>query len=64
MTKKIVVLPGDGIGPEIVAEAVKILEAFRQEGLDVSLVEQHMMKLVHRYLTKHCRCQSRPMQFY
>lgn len=37
MTKKIVVLPGDGIGPEIVAEAVKILEAFRQEGLDVSL---------------------------
>ncbi|HRO81262.1 MAG TPA: isocitrate/isopropylmalate family dehydrogenase, partial [Alicycliphilus denitrificans] len=24
---KIAVLPGDGIGPEIVAEAVKVLEA-------------------------------------
>ncbi|WP_330111139.1 3-isopropylmalate dehydrogenase [Methylophaga thalassica] len=37
MTKKIVVLPGDGIGPEIVAEAVKILEMFREEGLDINL---------------------------
>ncbi|HIC45475.1 MAG TPA: 3-isopropylmalate dehydrogenase [Methylophaga aminisulfidivorans] len=37
MTKKIVVLPGDGIGPEIVAEAVKILEKFREEGLDINL---------------------------
>ena len=27
MSKKIVLLPGDGIGPEIVAEAVKVLEA-------------------------------------
>lgn len=27
MSKKIVVLPGDGIGPEIVAEALKVLEA-------------------------------------
>ena len=26
MTKKILVLPGDGIGPEIVAEAVKVLD--------------------------------------
>ncbi|EGL55591.1 isocitrate/isopropylmalate dehydrogenase [Methylophaga aminisulfidivorans MP] len=37
MTKKIVVLPGDGIGPEIVAEAVKILEKFREEGLNINL---------------------------
>ncbi len=37
MTKKIAVLAGDGIGPEIVAEAVKILEALRAEGLDISL---------------------------
>ena len=36
-TERITVAYGDGIGPEIVAEAVKILEAFRQEGLDVSL---------------------------
>jgi Isocitrate/isopropylmalate dehydrogenase len=26
MSKKILVLPGDGIGPEIIAEAVKVLE--------------------------------------
>lgn len=37
MTQKIAVLPGDGIGPEIVAEAVKVLNAFRQEGLDIEL---------------------------
>lgn len=38
MTKKILVLPGDGIGPEIVAEALKVLEALRQNaGLDVAV---------------------------
>jgi 3-isopropylmalate dehydrogenase len=31
MTKKIAVLPGDGIGPEIVAEAVKVLECLNAE---------------------------------
>jgi 3-isopropylmalate dehydrogenase len=40
MTQKILVLPGDGIGPEIVAEATKLLEALRGEhGLDVALEE-------------------------
>jgi len=29
--KKILILPGDGIGPEIVAEAVKVLETLRRE---------------------------------
>lgn len=38
MTHKVLVLPGDGIGPEIVTEAAKILECLRQEfGLDVAL---------------------------
>ena len=32
---KIALLPGDGIGPEIVAEAAKILERLRREGLPV-----------------------------
>lgn len=32
MTKKIAVLPGDGIGPEIIAEAVKVLDFLRAEG--------------------------------
>jgi 3-isopropylmalate dehydrogenase len=30
---KIAVLPGDGVGPEVVAEAVKVLTAFEGEGL-------------------------------
>ena len=38
MSKKILVLPGDGIGPEIMAEAVKVLEALRDDfGLKVEL---------------------------
>jgi 3-isopropylmalate dehydrogenase len=32
---KIAILPGDGIGPEIVAEAVKVLDALRHDGLPV-----------------------------
>jgi len=37
MTKKIVILPGDGIGPEIVEEAVKLLKALESKGLDIEL---------------------------
>src|SRR5216684_9071691 len=38
MTKKIAVLPGDGIGPEVVAEAVKVLQCLQRDfGLDVEL---------------------------
>lgn len=40
MTKKIVVLPGDGIGPEITAEAVKVLEAVDSE-LKLGLKLEH-----------------------
>ncbi|MBA3494906.1 MAG: hypothetical protein H0T87_12530, partial [Gammaproteobacteria bacterium] len=29
MVKKILVLPGDGIGPEITAQGVKVLRALR-----------------------------------
>ena len=40
MSKKILILPGDGIGPEIVAEAVKLLATLRDEhGLDIELDE-------------------------
>lgn len=36
--KKVLVLPGDGIGPEIVAEAVKVIETLKSgHGLDVTL---------------------------
>jgi len=34
---KIAILPGDGIGPEIVAEAVKVLDALRREGLPIEI---------------------------
>ena len=34
---KIAVLPGDGIGPEIVGEAVRVLDVLRREGLSVEM---------------------------
>ena len=38
MTKKILVLPGDGIGPEIVEQAVRVIEYLRDDaGLDISI---------------------------
>ncbi|HEC27668.1 MAG TPA: 3-isopropylmalate dehydrogenase [Gammaproteobacteria bacterium] len=38
MTKKILVLPGDGIGPEIVEQAVRVLELLRdRSGLDIMI---------------------------
>jgi 3-isopropylmalate dehydrogenase len=36
---KIAVLPGDGIGPEIVTQALRVLEVLRQDGLKVELEE-------------------------
>lgn len=40
MTKQVLVLPGDGIGPEITAEAVKVLEALKaSDGLDIEMTE-------------------------
>ncbi|MCU7871283.1 MAG: 3-isopropylmalate dehydrogenase [Candidatus Thiodiazotropha sp. (ex Lucinoma borealis)] len=40
MSKSILILPGDGIGPEIVAEAVKVLASLRDNyGLDIDLDE-------------------------
>ncbi|MEE9492926.1 MAG: 3-isopropylmalate dehydrogenase [Gammaproteobacteria bacterium] len=37
MSKKICILPGDGIGPEIIAEAVKVLEHLMDQGLDIEM---------------------------
>lgn len=40
MSKKVLVLPGDGIGPEIIAEAVKVLELANEKyNLGLELVE-------------------------
>jgi 3-isopropylmalate dehydrogenase len=38
MTNKVLILPGDGIGPEIVAEAVKVMETLRvRHALEIEL---------------------------
>ena len=37
MSSKIAILPGDGIGVEIVAEAVKVLDYLQANGLDIEL---------------------------
>ena len=34
---KVCVLPGDGIGPEIVGQAVRVLEALRQDGIKLEM---------------------------
>lgn len=39
MSIKIAVLPGDGIGIEIVAEAVKVLDYLKNNGLELEMVE-------------------------
>src|SRR5665811_1875234 len=39
---KIAVLPGDGIGPEIVAQAAKVLDALRSNGLPIETEYAHI----------------------
>jgi len=39
---KIAVLPGDGIGPEIVAQAVKVMDALRRDGLKIEIEYAHI----------------------
>lgn len=36
MTQQILLLPGDGIGPEIMAQGVRVLEQLKANGLDIS----------------------------
>ncbi|GGP27483.1 3-isopropylmalate dehydrogenase [Silvimonas amylolytica] len=37
--KKILILPGDGIGPEIVAQARRVLDVLRNDGLEIEMTE-------------------------
>ena len=39
MSMHIAILPGDGIGPEIVMQALKVLNVFKEEGLPLSFEE-------------------------
>lgn len=36
MTQHILLLPGDGIGSEIMAQGVRVLEKLKSEGLDIT----------------------------
>lgn len=36
MTQNILLLPGDGIGPEIMAQAVRVLERLKADYLDIA----------------------------
>ncbi len=39
---KIAVLPGDGIGPEIVAQAVKVLDVLKRDGMKIEMEYGHI----------------------
>ncbi|WP_024931179.1 MULTISPECIES: 3-isopropylmalate dehydrogenase [unclassified Methylophilus] len=39
MALNIAVLPGDGIGPEIIAQALRVLEVLKKDGLDMTFTE-------------------------
>ena len=39
MTMNIAVLPGDGIGPEIIKQALRVLEVLKNEGMDMTFTE-------------------------
>lgn len=62
MSKKIVVLPGDGIGPEIIDEAIKVLEAinkkfasglkFEKELIGGAAIDTHGVPLANSTLEK------------
>ncbi|WP_346798527.1 3-isopropylmalate dehydrogenase [Halomonas sp. Bachu 37] len=39
MTRKVLLLPGDGIGPEISAQAARLLQACQSAGLDIEVEE-------------------------
>ena len=44
---KIAVLPGDGIGPEVISEGLKVLKAATEKtGLDYEIVEYNLPGLV------------------
>lgn len=54
---KIAVLPGDGIGPEVMAQAHKVLDAIEQNTAFVSVVKSTML-VVLRLITTVVHCQK------
>ena len=41
---KIAVLPGDGIGPEIIAQALRVLDVLKAEGLPILVLHSPFLK--------------------
>lgn len=68
MSKQILVLPGDGIGPEIMAEAVKVLELANDRfQLGFELAEDVIggapsTSTACRWPTRPCSARARPMR--
>ena len=42
MSYHVAVLPGDGIGPDIIAQAMKVLKVFVDRGIDMKFTEAHV----------------------
>ena len=62
MHKKIAVLGGDGIGPEIITEAIKVLKAIEKSTTILSFSSMH--KLVRLPLTQLAtHFQNKPLRF-
>jgi len=69
MSKQILILPGDGIGPEIMAEAVKVLELANSKyslGFELShdviggaAIDKHGVPLADETLDRAPRCRCR-----
>ncbi len=55
MTRKILVLPGDGIGPEITAQASRVLAACQAQGLDVEVEEAPVGGAAYDLEARRCR---------
>lgn len=67
MSKQILVLPGDGIGPEIMAEAVKVLELANdrfQLGFELAedVTARPSTSTACRWPTRPCSARARPMR--
>ena len=49
-TRKILLLPGDGIGPEVIAEVRKILEWMNKaKSLDIGLIRKSLWKSLYKF---------------
>lgn len=58
MSKNILVLPGDGIGPEIMQEAKKVMTQINQQ-FQLDLVFDEAQSVVLQSMQPVCRCQKK-----